>query len=103
MWGAAGIRHRTKHNLGDDNCHSHIQSSTQHFYMEKIMSFTQEEFNEVEICVSCGAQTSFKKGDDVTFRYGYIQGAGQLCFKCSQTRKMHKTGNYGDSEWTRYG
>ena len=28
------------------------------------MSFTQEESNEVEICVSCGAPTSFKKGDD---------------------------------------
>ena len=95
MWGAAGIRHRPKHNLGGDNCHSHIQSSTQHSNKEKIMSFTQEESNEVEICVSCGAQTSFKKGDDVTFRYGYIQGAGQLCFKCSQTRKMHKTGSYG--------
>ena len=64
---------------------------------------TDKEMNETEICVSCGAQTSFKKGDDVTFRYGYIDGAGQLCFKCSQTRKMHKTGNYGDSEFTRYG
>jgi len=62
-----------------------------------------EEENEIEICVSCGAETSYKKGDDVTFRYGYIEGAGQLCFKCSQTRKMHKTGNYGDSEWSRYG
>ena len=62
-----------------------------------------KEENEIEICVSCGAETSYKKGDDVTFRYGYIEGAGQLCFKCSQTRKMHKTGNYGDSEWTRYG
>ena len=62
-----------------------------------------EEKNEIEICVSCGAETSYKKGDDVTFRYGYIEGVGQLCFKCSQTRKMHKTGNYGDSEWTRYG
>ena len=62
-----------------------------------------EEMNEIEIWVSCGAETSYKKGDDVTFRYGYIEGAGQLCFKCSQTRKMHKTGNYGDSEWTRYG
>ena len=62
-----------------------------------------EEENEIEICVSCGAETSYKKGDDVTFRYGYIDGAGQLCFTCSQTRKMHKTGNYGDSEWTRYG
>ena len=59
------------------------------------MSFTQEESNEVEICVSCGAQTSFKKSDHITFsRYGYIEGVGQLCFKCSQTRKMHKTGSY---------
>ena len=65
------------------------------------MSFTQEESNEVEICVSCGAQTSFKKSDDVTFRYGYIQGAGQLCFTCSQTRKMHKTGTYENNEWGR--
>ena len=64
------------------------------FYGEKNMSFTQEESNEVEICVSCGAQTSYKKGDNITFRYGYIEGAGQLCFKCSQTRKMHKTGSY---------
>ena len=68
------------------------------------MSFTQEESNEVEICVSCGVPTSFKKGDDVTFRYGYIQGAGQLCFNCSQIKKMHKTGSYDIvSEWTKYG
>ena len=68
------------------------------------MSFTQEETNEVEICVSCGAETSFKKGDDITFRYGYMEGAGQLCFTCSQTKKMHKTGNYDIvSEWTKYG
>ena len=62
-----------------------------------------EEENEIEICISCGKETNHKKGDDVTFRYGYIEGAGQLCFKCSQTKKMHKTGNYGDSEWNRYG
>ena len=58
------------------------------------MSFTQEEAKEVEICVSCGAPTSFKKGDDITFRYGYIQGVGQLCLSCHQTRKRHKTGSY---------
>ena len=58
------------------------------------MSFTQEESNKVEICVSCGVQTSFKKGDDITFRYGYIEGTGQLCFSCHQIRKMHKTGSY---------
>ncbi len=62
------------------------------------MSFTQKESkwdsNEIEICVKCGEQTSFKKSDNVLFRYGYIEGAGQLCFRCSQTRKMHKTGSY---------
>ena len=58
------------------------------------MSFTQEESNEVEICVMCGKEASFKKGDDITFRYGYIQCVGQLCFSCHQTRKMHKTGSY---------
>ena len=58
------------------------------------MSFTQEESNEVEICVMCGKEASFKKGDDITFRYGYIQGVGQLCFSYHQTRKMHKTGSY---------
>ena len=68
------------------------------------MSFTQEETNEVEICVSCGDETSFKKGDDVTFRYGYMEGAGQLCFNCNQTKKMHKTGSCDAvSEWTKYG
>ena len=58
------------------------------------MSFIQEESNEVEICVSCRAPTDFKKSDNITFRYGYIEGVGQLCFKCSQIRKMHKTGSY---------
>ena len=63
-----------------------------------------EEENEIEICVSCGAETSYKKDDDVTFRYGYIEGAGQLCFVCSQTKKLHKTGSYDkDPEFTRYG
>ena len=58
---------------------------------------------EYDICVSCGNPTSYKKTDNVVYRYGYIEGAGQLCFECSQTKKMHKTGNYGDNEWNRYG
>ena len=53
----------------------------------------------MDICVSCGTETSYKKDDNITFRYGYIEGAGQLCFTCNQ-----KTGNYDiDPEWTRYG
>ncbi len=66
----------------------------------------QEKINleeEYDMCVSCGKVTSYKKTDNVVFRSGYIEGAGQLCFKCSQTRKMHKTGSYETTEWYRYG
>ena len=58
------------------------------------MRFTQKEAEEGERCVECGKETSFKKGDNIIFRYGYIEGAGQLCFSCHQKRKMHKTGSY---------
>ena len=60
---------------------------------------TEEEF---EICIKCGKLTTVKKTDNVVYRTGYIEGAGQLCFMCSQTKKLHKTGNYGDNEWQRY-
>ena len=58
---------------------------------------TEEETKneeEYDICVSCGKVTSFKKTDHIDFRYGYTEGAGQLCFVCNQTKKMHKTGSY---------
>jgi len=44
---------------------------------------TDKEMNEIDICVSCGAETSYKKKDNISFRYGYIEGAGQLCFTCN--------------------
>ena len=57
-----------------------------------------------DICVSCGKETSYKKTDNILYRSGYIEGAGQLCFVCSQIRKLHKTGSYDeDPEWIRYG
>ena len=49
---------------------------------------------EYDICVICGEQTSYKKTAHIDYRYGYIEGAGQLCFTCNQTKKMHKTGTY---------
>ena len=67
------------------------------------MGIKKEKVEEYDMCVSCGSPTSYKMTDNIVFRYGYIEGAGQLCFECSQTRKMHKTGNYGNNEWTRYG
>ena len=49
---------------------------------------------EYETCVRCGKDTKVKKNDNVMFRYGYIEGAGQLCFMCNQTHKIHKQGAY---------
>ena len=33
---------------------------------------------EYDVCVMCGKVTSFKKTDHINFRYGYIEGTGQL-------------------------
>ena len=52
----------------------------------------KEKLEEYDICITCGKTTSHKKTDNIVFRSGYIEGAGQLCFVCSQTRKLHKTG-----------
>jgi RNase P subunit RPR2 len=70
--------------------------------MEIIM--IQEDSNTIEICVNCGTPTSYKKSDNITFRYDYIEGIGQLCFNCNhQTRKVHKSRSYNnDLEWIRY-
>ena len=63
---------------------------------------TNEE--KYDVCVSCGKVTSHKKTDNIVYRSGYIEGAGQLCFVCSQTKKLHKTGSYDKNpEFTRYG
>ncbi len=63
-----------------------------------------EELEEYDECVVCKKITSYKKTDNIVFRSGYIEGMGQLCFICNQTRKMHKTGSYEmNPEWTRYG
>ena len=47
-----------------------------------------------DICISCGKITSYKKTDNVGYRSGYIEGAGQLCFVCSQPKKLYTTSNY---------
>ena len=63
----------------------------------------EKEEEEFDVCVSCGKETKHKKTDNIVYRSGYIEGAGQLCFMCSQTRKMHKQGSYESSEWNKYG
>ena len=44
---------------------------------------TQEHMNNpIEKCVSCGIDTEYKFNDHIDFRFGYIEGAGQLCKEC---------------------
>ena len=58
---------------------------------------------EFDMCASCGKPTSYKKTDNIVYRSGYIEGAGQLCFICTQTKKLHKTGSYDiNPEWKSY-
>ena len=39
--------------------------------------------NKNETCIMCGVRTNYTKEDPIEYRYGYVEGAGQLCFKCS--------------------
>ena len=43
-----------------------------------------EEEEEFETCVSCGKLTNVKITDNIEFRSGYIEGAGQLCLECAK-------------------
>ena len=45
------------------------------------------ETEKFEICIKCGTLTTIKKTDNVIYRSGYIEGAGQLCFICSQPKE----------------
>ena len=67
-----------------DTIHGEEPMSEQDTVSSKIM----------EKCVRCGTETKYEKSDNVQWRHGYIEGVGQLCFMCSQTRKMHKQGSY---------
>ena len=56
-----------------------------------------EEENEIEICICCGKETNHKKGDDVTHRHDYIEGAGQLCLECG--RRNNKEAEHAQKLW----
>jgi len=44
-------------------------------------------------CVACGARTNYSKKDPIDYRYGYVEGVGQFCFKCSYFGTTTKEGN----------
>ena len=48
------------------------------------MGTKKEKVEEYDVCVSCGKTTSYKKTDNIEYRSGYIEGAGQLCLECAK-------------------
>ena len=42
----------------------------------------QNPFDLYEDCIMCGKKTTVAKTTHVDFRYGYVEGAGQLCREC---------------------
>ena len=46
----------------------------------KVTSFKK---TDTEFCVNCGARTNYTKDDPINYRYGYVKGVGQYCFRCS--------------------
>ena len=36
-----------------------------------------------EICIICGKQTTIDVNTHIDMRYGYVEGAGQLCPSCA--------------------
>lgn len=42
---------------------------------------------EMEKCVMCGVETNIPRDLHIDLRHGYVEGAGQLCTKC--TSKMN--------------
>jgi hypothetical protein len=41
-----------------------------------------EKLELYEKCVMCGVETTILKTTHIDFRYGYVDGAGQLCREC---------------------
>ena len=36
-----------------------------------------------EYCANCKKETNYTKDDPIPSRYGYVEGEGQYCFRCS--------------------
>ncbi|NBU81986.1 MAG: hypothetical protein EBS55_10105 [Flavobacteriaceae bacterium] len=49
-----------------------------------------EKLELYEKCVMCGVETTTLKESHIDFRYGYVEGAGQLCRECylSENRNL---------------
>jgi len=50
--------------------------------IKQTKSIIMENLEIYETCVMCGKKTTTLKTTHVDFRYGYVDGAGQLCREC---------------------
>jgi hypothetical protein len=61
-------------------------------YINKKYNFMVESNpNDIyEVCIICGCKTTTLKTTHVDFRYGYVEGAGQMCRECyiDEDRKL---------------
>jgi hypothetical protein len=48
----------------------------------KIIRFLKKKEEEFETCVLCSCKTNIKLDKPVEERNGYVEGVGQLCYKC---------------------
>jgi len=39
-----------------------------------------------DVCVICKKETVYDRTDHIDFRYGYVEGAGQLCPDCFEPK-----------------
>ena len=69
-------------------CPQSVRSNMEELLRE---SDTDQDYDK---CVRCGKITTYKKTDNIIFRSGYIEGAGQLCFECNHSRRLHRQGSY---------
>ncbi len=42
----------------------------------------KDEFELYENCIMCNAETTILKSTHIDFRYGYVEGVGQMCREC---------------------
>jgi hypothetical protein len=79
-------------NIGDDGLVKSVGHDMGGSYEIETPKYEQLEINFpkvdgqgesiYETCIMCGKETTTLKSAHIDFRYGYVEGAGQLCREC---------------------
>jgi hypothetical protein len=51
-------------------------------YINKKYNSMKEKNGIYEVCIICQKETETLKSTHIDFRYGYVEGAGQMCREC---------------------